>query len=58
MSTLFQEMYQQSATSLSIRRKIAAMVEERKAALDARKLLSGVALPPVTDLEQAIDSWI
>ena len=35
-----------------------AMVDERKALLEERKGLSGVAIPPVTDLEQAIDSWI
>ena len=34
------------------------MVDERKAALQAQRLLSGVVVPSVTDMEQAIDSWI
>ncbi|KAF8459137.1 hypothetical protein BGX38DRAFT_1264826 [Terfezia claveryi] len=41
-----------------LRKKINVMVGDRKGALEARKLLSGVALPPTTDLEQAIDLWI
>ncbi|KAF8445289.1 hypothetical protein BGX38DRAFT_1271325 [Terfezia claveryi] len=41
-----------------VRKKVMSMVSECKASLEARKQLTGVALPPVTDLEQAIDSWI
>ncbi|KAF8455124.1 hypothetical protein BGX38DRAFT_1258235 [Terfezia claveryi] len=40
------------------RKKVTAMVAERKSTLEARDMLSGVAIPPVTDLEQAIDAWI
>ena len=39
-------------------KKVSLLVSERKAEIDARKKSSGVALPPATDLEQAIDSWI
>ncbi|KAF8435231.1 hypothetical protein BGX38DRAFT_1275131 [Terfezia claveryi] len=38
-----------------LRKKVNVMVGDRKGALEAWKLLSGVALPPTTDLEQAID---
>ncbi|KAF8421900.1 hypothetical protein BGX38DRAFT_1279934 [Terfezia claveryi] len=41
-----------------VRKKVMSMVSERKASLEARKQFTGVALPPVIDLKQAIDSWI
>ena len=61
ISALFQEMsghQKPMASHVSVRRNVQAMVDERKAVLEERKGLSGVAIPPVTDLEQAIDSWI
>jgi len=54
MSALFKDVTNHQGAD--IRKKVASMVAECKATLDARKMLSGVALPPVTDLEQAIDS--
>lgn len=61
ITLLFQESngsQMQTASSITIRRKVLAMVDERKSGLQARRLQSGVALQPVTDLDQAIDSWI
>ncbi|KAF8434464.1 hypothetical protein BGX38DRAFT_1219473 [Terfezia claveryi] len=42
----------------TIRRKVADIVSERKAAIAIRQTQSGVAIAPPTDLEQAIDTWI
>ncbi|KAF8446958.1 hypothetical protein BGX38DRAFT_1143062 [Terfezia claveryi] len=41
-----------------VRKKVTSIVGDRKADIAARKMLSGVALPAATDLEQATDSWI
>ncbi|KAF8454418.1 hypothetical protein BGX38DRAFT_1268017 [Terfezia claveryi] len=56
ISILFKEI--SSHHGADVRKKVISMVSECKATLEARKQLSGVALPPVTDLEQAIDLWI
>ncbi|KAF8455794.1 hypothetical protein BDZ91DRAFT_746189 [Kalaharituber pfeilii] len=42
----------------SIRKKVTSIIMERKAELATRELLSGVAIPATSDLEQAIDTWI
>ena len=41
-----------------LRKKVASMVTERQATIEVNKRLSGVAIPPLTDLEQALDDWI
>lgn len=50
-----------SGNGSTIRRKVADIVSERKAAIAIRRAQSGVVVavaPPATDLEQAIDTWI
>ncbi|KAF8454151.1 hypothetical protein BGX38DRAFT_1268041 [Terfezia claveryi] len=42
----------------TIRRKVADIVSERKATIAVRRVQSGVAVAPPTDLEQATDTWI
>ena len=56
MSALFKDVTNYQGADVC--KKVASMVAECKATLDAQKTLSGVALPPVTDLEQTIDSWV
>lgn len=56
ITALFKEMTGHEGADL--RKTVNVMVGDRKAALEAQRLLSGVALRPATDLEQAIDLWI
>ncbi|KAF8458119.1 hypothetical protein BGX38DRAFT_1265407 [Terfezia claveryi] len=42
----------------TIRRKVVDIVSERKATIAVRRVQSGVAVAPPTDLEQVTDTWI
>ena len=56
ISALFKDITGQQGAD--VRKKVQSMVGDRKASIEAQKTLSGVAIAPITDLEQAINSWI